>query len=214
VMANVHLRAGPSVFYPSVGMVFAGSPAVVFGCEQGFNWCDVQIGLNRGWVDAAFLQAQSPGGPVIITNNPFALGIPITPFVLNTYWNTWYRGRPWFAQRPRYYNYWRQFPHGRPPPPPRRPIVRPPARPPMVRPPARPPVRPPPANTRPPPGRPPAARPPAGRPSGDRPGGRPSGDRPPGGRPSGDRPSGGRPSPGNSTSFAAPNTPPAAGSAG
>lgn len=189
VLTNVHLRAGPSVFYPSVMMVGAGSPAVVFGCELDFNWCDVQVGLNRGWIAAMYLQAQSPRGPVIVASNAALLGVPRVTFVLNNYWNTWYRGRPWFARRPVYYNYWRRFPHGRPPPPPPRPpVMRPPPRPPAVRPP---PARPP-ANTRPPAGRPPAGtRPP--------PGSRPPGTSPPGpgNRQPGDRQPGGGPSPGS-----------------
>jgi len=164
VSTSVHLRAGPSTFYPSVAMLLGGQFVTVFGCEQDFNWCDVQAGVNRGWVDAAFLQVSSPTGPVPVATGGLSLGITVSPFVLNNYWSTWYVGRPWYARRPFYYNYWTRFPHGRPPPPP---MVRP--RPPVVRPPPpgmRPPVRP-----VPPVARPPAARPPAGRP--------PSSGRPP-----------------------------------
>jgi len=62
VTAGVHLRAGPDIFFPSVMILPPGAAVQVFGCEQGFNWCDVQFGLNRGWVDAAFLQAPGPRG--------------------------------------------------------------------------------------------------------------------------------------------------------
>lgn len=158
VMTTVHLRAGPSIFYPGVAMLPPGSTVQVFGCEQGFNWCDVQSGWNRGWVAAVYLQAPSASGPVVIANSPTMLGIPTVPFVFNTYWGSYYRGQPWFANRARYYNHWRRFPHGVPPPPPRRPMMRPlPRRPPPgVRPP---PPRPPPG-VRPRPVRPPPARPP------------------------------------------------------
>ena len=148
VMAGVHLRAGPDIFFPSVMILPPGAAVTVFGCEQGFNWCDVQFGLNRGWVDAAFLQASGPRGPVVIASSPFVSGVPLVTFSFNNYWNTWYTGRPWFGRSAFYYNHWNRFPHGRPPP-----IYRPP--PPMFRPP---PPRPPPA-VRPTP-RPPAARPP------------------------------------------------------
>jgi uncharacterized protein YraI len=174
VLTTVHLRAGPSIFYPTVAMLGPGSTVQVFGCEQSFNWCDVQIGFNRGWVAAVYLQAASTGGPVIIANRPMMLGIPTVPFVFNTYWGTHYRGRPWYANRAHYFNYWRRFPQGVPPPPPRRPIMRPPpprpppgVRPPPPRPPPGvrpPPVRPPPGSGRPPP--PPQPRPNTGPSSG------------------------------------------------
>jgi len=165
--AGVHLRAGPSIFYPSVMILPPGAVVQVFGCEQGFNWCDVQVGFNRGWVDAAFLLAQTPRGPVLIASSPMVVGVPIVPFVFNTYWSTWYPTRPWYARRAHYFNYWNRFPHGRPPPiyrpRPRPPMVRPP--PPMARPPMRPPVvRPPPGSVRPPPGSSPPGRPPPSRP--------------------------------------------------
>ena len=58
--AGVHLRAGPAIVYPSVLVLPPGSVVQVFGCEEGYNWCDVQMGAERGWVDAAFLQAPAP----------------------------------------------------------------------------------------------------------------------------------------------------------
>jgi len=165
--AGVHLRAGPDIFYPSVMILPPGAGVQVFGCMQGFGWCDVQFGLNRGWVDAAFLQAVGPAGPVLIASSPAMVGVPVVTFSFNNYWNTWYTGRPWFARRAFYYNHWNRFPGGRPPP-----IYRP---------------RPPPPVFRPPPGRPPAVRPPPRPPPTTRP---PSGGRPPGANqpPPGNRP--------------------------
>lgn len=162
--AGVHLRAGPDIFYPSVMIMPPGAGVQVFGCVSGFDWCDVQFGASRGWVDAAFLQAVGPGGPVIIASSPAVIGVPSVTFSFNNYWNTYYVGRPWYARRGFYYNHWNRFPQGRPPP-----IYRPP-----------PPVfRPPPGGTRPPSGgRPPSSRPPSsGRPPA---GGQPPGNRPPG----------------------------------
>jgi uncharacterized protein YraI len=158
--AAVHLRAGPAIVYPSVLVLPPGSVVQVFGCEEGYDWCDVQMGAERGWVDAAFLQAPAPSGPVVIANSPAVMGVPVVAFSFNTYWSTYYVGRPWYTRRAYYYNYWNRYPHGRPPP-----IYRPP------------PPRPTPY--RPPPGvRPPGGRPPSG-------GGRPpgSGKPPPGNRP-------------------------------
>jgi len=169
--AGVHLRAGPAIAYPSVTILPSGSVVQVFGCEQAYNWCDVQVGAERGWVDAAFLQAPSASGPVVVADSAAVLGVPTVTFVFNSYWNNYYVARPWYARRAYYYNYWNRYPHGYPPP-----IYRPRPPPPVFRPP---PVRPPP--------RPPVSvRPPGG--------GRPPGTgRPPGGKP----PGGGKPPPGN-----------------
>lgn len=171
VTSTAHLRAGPSTFYPIVSVLGPGTPVQLFGCEPNFGWCDVQQGLNRGWVDAWLLQAAGPGGPVVVASSAPMLGLPIVTFTIGNYWDTWYRGRPWYSNRAVYVNYWNRFPRGRPPPRPRPrprppPMVRPPPRPPVVRPPpaARPPVSRPPSTSRPPAsGRPP--------PGGDRPGG-------------------------------------------
>jgi len=175
VTAGVHLRAGPAIVYPSVLVLQPGAPVQVFGCEQAYNWCDVQIGANRGWADAAYLQVYSPGGPVVIASGAPRLGVPIVPFSFNSYWNTYYIAQPWYGRRAYYFNYWNRFPHGVPPP-----IYRPPV--------YRPPMRPPPT-VRPPPPRPPAPgpRPPGGNPP---PGARPPGGSPPPAGPNGTAPSG------------------------
>jgi uncharacterized protein YraI len=171
VVTPVHMRAGPAIEYPAVALLPPGVDVQVFGCEQGYGWCDVQAGPNRGWIAAGYLQMPATGGTVVIASNGVTLGIPIITFSFNTYWSTWYRGRPWYAQRAHYYNYWHRYPHGRPPPPPR---PRPPARPPpATRPPAGRPShgsgKPPPGAGKPPEGKPPPGKPPADRPRGDKP---------------------------------------------
>ena len=142
-----------------------GTSVQVFGCEQGYGWCDVQVGPNRGWVAAQYLQAQGPGGPVIVANAGVMLALPIIAFSFGNYWDTYYRGRPWYGRRSYYYNYWNRYPHGRPPPPPhhRPPGYRPPPRPPHA---GRPPgiYPPPPGGGRPPPRPTPRPAPPAAQP--------------------------------------------------
>jgi uncharacterized protein YraI len=172
VVTTAHLRAGPSTFYPIVTVLPTGTPVQLFGCDQAWGWCDVQVGFNRGWVDAWLLQATTLGGPVVVATSGPQLAVPIVTFGFNNYWNTWYRGRPWYANRARYFNYWNRFPQGRPPPPRRPPVVRPtPRPPPSARPPSRPPAGRPPPTTRPPPGtRPPSqSRAPSGTAPPDRP---------------------------------------------
>jgi uncharacterized protein YraI len=95
-------------------MLPPGAVVQVFGCEQAYNWCDVQMGADRGWVDAAYLQAPAPSGAVVIASSPAVVGVPIVTFSFNNYWNTYYVGRPWYGRRATYYNYWNRYPHGRP----------------------------------------------------------------------------------------------------
>ena len=177
VTTGVHLRAGPAIVYPSVVILQPSTTVQVFGCEQDYNWCDVQIGASRGWVDAAFLQVYSPSGPVLVASSAPMLGLPIVPFSFNSYWSTYYVAQPWYGRRAYYFTYWNRYPHGVPPPIYRPPPLRPPVRPPTI---VRPPPRPPAAPGRPPP--PGGSRPPGGRPPGS---GSP-GSRPPSARPTGD----------------------------
>jgi uncharacterized protein YraI len=165
VVASVNMRAGPSVAYPQVALLGPGTAVQVFGCEQGYGWCDVQVGPNRGWVAAQYLQAQGPSGPVIVANAGVMLALPIIAFSFGSYWDSYYRGRPWYGRRSYYYGYWNRYPHGRPPPPPyhRPPGYRPPppphaGRPPGIYPP------PPPGGARPPPRPTPRPAPPSAQP--------------------------------------------------
>ncbi len=163
VIATVRLRAGPATEYPAFALLAPGTPLEVYGCEEAYAWCDVQAGPNRGWVDAAYLQMYASGRPLIVADSGVVLALPVVTFVLDTYWGSYYRGRPWYSQRSRYYPIYRRYPHGRPPPRPRPPVVRPPPRPsPGIRPPR---PQSPPVATRPPGGNRPApggTRPPGG----------------------------------------------------
>lgn len=207
----VYLYAGPAQDYPVVAQLPSGQPVVVYGCVSGYTWCDVAIAQARGWVYGGYLTYPYQGSNVPIMTYGTAIGLPLITFSIGTYWDRYYRGRPWYPDRGRWANH---------PPPPRRPPPppvgnRPPPyhgggnRPPPVSPGSPPPPGPPGAGHghRPGPpqqGRPPQSPPPAqggGRPPGPPPaqgGGRPSGPPPAqgGGRPSGPPPAqgGGRPS--------------------
>lgn len=180
----VNMRAGPDRSFPLVTWLPPGTGVNVVGCIDGWRWCDVVWGFNRGWIFARFLSMVFQNQPTVIFNTGAMLGVPIISFSIGNYWGLHYRNRPWWNNR----NYW----YSRPPS-----WNRPPPRPPAVRPPPRPPPRPPVAQPRPPRPPPPSGgRPPSS--GGSQGGGRPpSGGRPPqSGRPPSDNrpPSGGRPS--------------------
>jgi uncharacterized protein YraI len=127
----MHVRAGPNREYPLVAQLDAGAPLDVNGCLSDWSWCDVSFDGNRGWIYAGGLSFVYQGERVPLYSYAPSLGLPIITFSLASYWDTYYRGRPWYSQR----DMWAH----RPLPPRTRPPGRPHAGPPPM-PNARPPV--------------------------------------------------------------------------
>ncbi|MFC5741735.1 SH3 domain-containing protein [Dyella tabacisoli] len=179
VTGNVNLRAGPHIEYPHIGVLPAGTRINIQGCTEHYEWCDVIVGGDRGWVSANYIQYVYQSQPVIVEQYGSRIGLPVVSFVIGTYWGNYYSNRPFYRQR----DYWYHRPiRPRPPRP-----IRPPPRPHPgwghQRPP-RPGIRPPHPGNRPGQGN----RPPPGQ------GNRPPPDPGNGGRPPGQ---GNRPNPGN-----------------
>jgi len=99
VLGDVNLRAGPDSSYPSVAMLSAGTPVAIEGCVDGWSWCDVAAGGDRGWVAGNFLQEEYQGQRVLVPDYGVRIGIPVVSFVFGTYWETNYRSRPWYGNR-------------------------------------------------------------------------------------------------------------------
>ena len=160
----VYLYAGPAQDYPVVAQLPSGQPVAVYGCVSGYTWCDVAIAQARGWVYGGYLTYPYQGSDVPIMDYGTVIGLPLITFSIGSYWDHYYRGRPWYGDRGRWANH---------PPPPHRPP-------------------PPPGGNRPPPGgnRPPSASPapppppgPSAAGHGHRPGPPQQGERPPQGQP-------------------------------
>jgi uncharacterized protein YraI len=127
---SVNLRAGPSRNYELVAQAPGGVPVEVYGCVDDWTWCDVGLGNDRGWMYAGNLVYPYRGRRVVILGNGPLFGFPIVTFSVGPYWDTYYRGRPWYSRR----SYW----YRRPPPAHwyRPPVSHPPGyRPPAVQPP-------------------------------------------------------------------------------
>jgi len=100
--AGVNMRAGPDTSYPKVAYVGSGAAVEVVGCVEGWRWCDVIAGPSRGWVWAQNLSYRHANRPTIIAYGGPTLGIPLVTFSIAPYWDTYYRGRPWYGNR----SYW------------------------------------------------------------------------------------------------------------
>ena len=184
ITSYVDLYAGPDIGYPPVAELPAGTPVDIQGCLEGWTWCDVITMGTRGWVAGTFVQYTYESQPVIVADYGPRIGIPIVAFTIGVYWDHYYRDRPFYRDRDRWYSHpiaprppprppgWHGGDHDRAPPPPGR------QPPPQDRRPA-PGVQPvPSASYRPQPGRPTENRPPENRPVSRPPENRPE-NRPP-----------------------------------
>lgn len=99
---SVNLRAGPSRDYELVARAPAGVPVDVYGCVDDWTWCDVSLGDDRGWVYAGNLEYPYRDRRVVILGNGPAFGFPIVTFSVGSYWDSYYRSRPWYSRR----SYW------------------------------------------------------------------------------------------------------------
>lgn len=100
---NVNLRAGPDIDYPVVTLIPAGEELSVQGCTEGWEWCDVIYGDARGWVAGNYIQYEYNDQPVLLSGYGAAIGIPIVSFVIGDYWGHYYRNRPFWVERDRWY---------------------------------------------------------------------------------------------------------------
>jgi uncharacterized protein YraI len=115
VTGNVNLRAGPDPSYPLIDQIPAGTEVDVQGCTDGWEWCDVIVYGDRGWVAGNFIEYEYQDGPVLLPAYGAQIGIPIITFVIRNYWDHYYRDRPFYRERDRWYS---RPVVRRPPPPP------------------------------------------------------------------------------------------------
>jgi uncharacterized protein YraI len=102
IVADISLQAGPDTEYPSITELAAGTPVEIQGCIDGYSWCDVIAGEDRGWVAGSFVEEEYNSQPVVIEDYGPRIGIPIVTFSLGVYWTNHYHNRPWFNERSRW----------------------------------------------------------------------------------------------------------------
>lgn len=102
--ASINLRSGPAPDYPRVTRLPAGVQVVVFGCLDGWDWCDIGWRGMRGWVFAGSLYSSYGGQRLFVDRYGPQLGFGVILFSLGNYWDRHYRGRyDWYRDRDHWY---------------------------------------------------------------------------------------------------------------
>ena len=106
VTESASLRAGPGFGFPTVDRIPGGARVYVHGCLRGDAWCDVSWSDDRGWVSSQYLEYLYHNAYVYLPDYAEEVDVPIVPFVLSSYWSSYYAGRPWYHRRAYWNNYW------------------------------------------------------------------------------------------------------------
>lgn len=100
--ASANLLAGPGRDYPAVAHVADNANVDIFGCVNGFKWCDVAWNGNRGWIDGRFLDSVYRDRHVNIIEYGPQSDVPVVTFEQKSYWNDYYHDRPFYTEE----RYW------------------------------------------------------------------------------------------------------------
>jgi uncharacterized protein YraI len=77
ITSGASLLAGPAPDYPPVAALSPGEPVQVYGCLDGYSWCDVSFQGYRGWFDGRLLAYPYQGIRVPLSSFGAQVGIPI-----------------------------------------------------------------------------------------------------------------------------------------
>jgi len=75
-------------------------------CLRGTAWCDVSWSDDRGWVSSQYLEYLYRNRYVYLPDYVGEIDVPVVPFVLTSYWSSYYAGRPWYQRRAYWSGYW------------------------------------------------------------------------------------------------------------
>src|SRR2546421_6055596 len=106
VTTTVSLRAGPGEGFPKVDRIPGGARVNIHGCLRGTAWCDVSWLDDRGWVSSRYLEYLYRNRYVYLPDYVDEIDVPVVPFVLTSYWSSYYAGRPWYQRRAHWSGYW------------------------------------------------------------------------------------------------------------
>lgn len=106
VTVSTGLRAGPGSGFPLVDRIPEGARVNIHGCLRGNAWCDVSFSDDRGWVSSQYLEYLYRNHYVYLPDYAEEIDVPIVPFVLTSYWSSYYEGRPFYRRHAYWTNYW------------------------------------------------------------------------------------------------------------
>jgi uncharacterized protein YraI len=106
VTVSTGLRAGPGSGFPLVDRIPEGARVNIHGCLRGNAWCDVSFSDDRGWVSSQYLEYLYRNHYVYLPDYVDEVDVPVVPFVLGSYWSSYYEGRPWYRRHAYWNNYW------------------------------------------------------------------------------------------------------------
>ena len=98
---STHMFAGPQASYPQVRRLPFHTEVTIYGCLRDWSWCDVSHRTDRGWVLGSDIAIGTQGR--LRPMSP-ELGLAVLPFIIGTYWDTYYRNRPFYSQRSDFYS--------------------------------------------------------------------------------------------------------------
>ena len=101
-ITNVNLRAGPGAEYPIILTVATEAPITILGCLADYTWCDTVFEDHRGWMSAVYLAGYYEGEYYYLKDWAPDLDYQVVTFDIETYWDTYYRDQPFYAQRTRW----------------------------------------------------------------------------------------------------------------
>lgn len=99
VTTDLNIRTGPGVNYQDFGTIPAGGHVTVYGCANGYNWCDVGWSGTRGWVSSNFLAYRQGGYDGSIGSIGISIGVPVIGFDPYVYHDRYYTRSPWYNER-------------------------------------------------------------------------------------------------------------------
>lgn len=106
VTVSTGLRAGPGGGFPLVDRIPEGARVNIHGCLRGNAWCDVSFSDDRGWVSSQYLEYLYRNHYVYLPDYADEVDVSTVPFVLSSYWSSYYEGRPWYRRHAYWNNYW------------------------------------------------------------------------------------------------------------
>ncbi|MBH5396687.1 SH3 domain-containing protein [Bradyrhizobium sp. CNPSo 4010] len=106
VTVSTGLRAGPGTGFPLVDRIPGGARVNIHGCLRGKAWCDVSFSDDRGWVSSQYLEYLYRNHYVYLPDYVDVIDVPVVPFVLTSYWSSYYAGRPWYHRHAYWNDYW------------------------------------------------------------------------------------------------------------